>query len=130
MQIIHKINDFFFTLFPNVPLSLVSKTKIYSKVNSLQYKLLFGIDLNPGFKEIATDVQVVKKIFNECATVKDGIDPNNKDYILSSISNKRFSGNQVLAFYYVSWALAMLENVKHLGLDFGKEFMMAKKLSL
>ena len=58
-----------------------------------------------------------------------GIDPNKKDYIISNIDGKRFYGNQVLAFYYVSWALAMPEQVQHLGLDFGKEFEMAKKIS-
>lgn len=130
MQIIHKIDDFFFTLFPIAPLRIASKTKTYRKVNSLQYKSLFGINLIPVFKEIATDVQVVKKILKECITVKYCIDPNTKDCILSSINNKRFSGNQVLAFYYVSWALAMPEQVQHLGLDFGKEFEMAKKLSV
>lgn len=57
-----------------------------------------------------------------------GIDPNKKDYIISSINNKRFSGNQVLAFYYVSWILAMPEQVQHIGLDFGKEFEMAKNI--
>lgn len=59
---------------------------------------------------------------------KQGIDPNKKDYIISSVNNKRFSGNHVLAFYYVSWALAMPEQVQHLGLDFGKEFELANKL--
>ena len=57
-----------------------------------------------------------------------GIDPNKKEYIISSIVDKRFSGNQVLAYYYVSWAIAMPEQVQHLGLDFIKEYEMAKKL--
>jgi hypothetical protein len=57
-----------------------------------------------------------------------GIDPNKKEYIISSIANKRFSGNQVLAYYYVSWAIAMPEQVQHLGLDFKKEYAMALKL--
>lgn len=35
---------------------------------------------------------------------------------------------QVLAFYYVSWALAM-PKLQHLGLDFAKEYEMAKKIS-
>jgi hypothetical protein len=34
----------------------------------------------------------------------------------------------VLAYYYVSWALAMPEQVQHLGLDFTKEYEIAKKL--
>ena len=57
-----------------------------------------------------------------------GIDPNKKEYIISSIAGKRFSGNQVLAYYYVSWAIAMPEQVQHLGLDFKTEYEMAKKL--
>jgi tetratricopeptide (TPR) repeat protein len=56
-----------------------------------------------------------------------GIDPNKKEYIIASITGKRFSGNQVLAYYYVSWAIAMPEQVQHLGLDFKKEYEMAKK---
>ena len=57
-----------------------------------------------------------------------GIDPNKDNYIISSIAGKRFSGNQVLAYYYVSWALSMPEVVGELGLNFGKEFQMAKKI--
>ncbi len=44
-------------------------------------------------------------------------------------SKNRYSDNQILAFYYVSWAVAMPEQVEHLGLDFGKEFEMAMKIS-
>jgi hypothetical protein len=57
-----------------------------------------------------------------------GIDPNKKDYIISSVSNNSFSGSQVLAFYYVSWALAMPDQVQHLGLHFTNEFELAKKI--
>jgi hypothetical protein len=57
-----------------------------------------------------------------------GIDPNKKEYIIASITGKRFSGNQVLAYYYVSWALTMPEQVQHLGLDFKKEFEMANEI--
>lgn len=58
-----------------------------------------------------------------------GIDPNKKDYIISNIDGKRFSENQVLSYYYVSWVLSTPEQVQHLGLDFGKEFEMVKKIS-
>ena len=57
-----------------------------------------------------------------------GIDPNKKDYIISNIDGKRFSENQVLSYYF-SWVLSMPEQVQNLGLDFGKEFEMAKKIS-
>jgi hypothetical protein len=78
MQIIHKLNDFFFILF-----RFLTKIKVAN--------------------------------------------PNKKEYIISNIVGKRFSGNQVLAYYYVSWAMAMPDLVQHLGLDFKKEYEMAKK---
>lgn len=46
----------------------------------------------------------------------------------SLINNKRFSGNQVLAFHYVSWALAIPEQIHNLGIDYNKEFEIAKKI--
>jgi hypothetical protein len=57
-----------------------------------------------------------------------GIDPHKKDYIIPSIKGKRFSGNQVLAFFYSSWALSMPEKVGLLGLPFEKEFGIAKNI--
>jgi hypothetical protein len=50
-------------------------------------------------------------------------------YIIPSIKGKRFSGNQVLAFFYSSWALSMPEKVGLLGLPFEKEFEMAKNIN-
>ncbi|MGL2993489.1 tetratricopeptide repeat protein [Flavobacterium sp. TSSA_36] len=58
-----------------------------------------------------------------------GIDPNKKDYIIGNIPEKRFSGTQVLAYYYTSWRLAIPEHLAELGLDYGKEFEMAMKLA-
>ena len=89
--------------------------------------VMFMVEALNHFKE--KDAEVIKQSAFEIAMLGTlGIDTNKKDYIISSINNKRFSGNQVLAFYYVSWALAMPEQVQHLGLDFAKEFEMAKKI--
>ncbi|MBN8565719.1 MAG: hypothetical protein J0M25_03140, partial [Flavobacteriales bacterium] len=89
--------------------------------------VMFMVEALKHFKEKeASDIK--QSAFELAMLGTQGIDPNKKDYIISSINNKRFSGNQVLAFYYVSWALAMPEQVQHLGLDFGKEFEMAKKI--
>jgi hypothetical protein len=57
-----------------------------------------------------------------------GIDLNKKGYIIGSIPEKRFSGTQVLAYYYTSWRLAIPEHLAKLGLDYGKEFEMAEKI--
>ena len=89
--------------------------------------VMFMVEALKHFKE--KEASDIKQAAFEIAMLgTQGIDPNKKDYIISSINNKRFSGNQVLAFYYVSWALAMPEQVQHLGLEFGKEFEMAKKI--
>lgn len=90
--------------------------------------VMFMVEALKHFKE--KEASDIKQAAFEIAMLgTQGIDPKKKDYIISSINNNRFSGNQVLAFYYVSWVLAMPEQVQHLGLDFGKEFEMAKKLS-
>ena len=89
--------------------------------------VMFMVDALKYFKDKA--VEDIKQTALEIAMLGTmGIDPNKKDYIISSITGKRFSGNQVLAYYYVSWTLAMPEQVQHLGLDFKKEFEMAKKI--
>jgi tetratricopeptide (TPR) repeat protein len=89
--------------------------------------VMFMVDALNYFKN--KTVEDIKQTALEIAMLGTmGIDPNKKDYIISSITGKRFSGNQVLAYYYVSWAIAMPEQVQHLGLDFKKEFEMAKKL--
>lgn len=89
--------------------------------------VMFMVTALNHFKEKSADY--IKQAAYETAMLgTQGIDPNKKDYIISSINNKRFSGNQVLAFYYVSWALAMPNQVQHLGLDFGKEFEIANKI--
>lgn len=91
--------------------------------------VMFMVEALKHFKE--KEASDIKQAAFEIAMLgTQGIDTNKKDYIISSINNKRFSGNQVLAFYYVSWALAMPEQVQHLGLDFGKEFEMAQKLAI
>jgi hypothetical protein len=89
--------------------------------------VLFMVDALKYFKNKAAED--IKQTALEIAMLGTmGIDINKKDYIISSITGKRFSGNQVLAYYYVSWALAMPEQVQHLGLDFTKEYEIAKKL--
>ncbi|AOW11405.1 hypothetical protein EM308_14060 [Flavobacterium gilvum] len=57
-----------------------------------------------------------------------GYDPNIKDYKLSSIANKSFSGYQILAYYYVSWAIAIPEMLSQLQLPFDKEYKLASTM--
>jgi hypothetical protein len=90
--------------------------------------VMFMVEALNFFKEKNTE-DIKQAAFEIAMLGTQGIDPNKKDYIISSVNKKRFSGNQVLAFYYVSWTLAMPEQVQHLGLDFTKEFELANKMT-
>lgn len=71
----------------------------------------------------------IKAIAFELAQVgMAGIDPNKKDYIVGSFAGKRFTGYQLLAYYYASWALALPEKVNLLGLPYEQEFEIARKV--
>jgi hypothetical protein len=70
----------------------------------------------------------VKEIAFEIATIgTQGIDPNKKNYSIPSIKDSSFSGYKTLAYYYVSWALAIPELLKQLQLPFDKEYDLATK---
>jgi hypothetical protein len=57
-----------------------------------------------------------------------GFSTEKQDYRINAMPNKLFSGYQILAYYYVSWALAMPDQVDKLGLNYGKEFAAAKTM--
>jgi len=57
-----------------------------------------------------------------------GINPNNNGYSISAIPNKEFGGYEFLAYYYVSWALAIPEKVDSLGLPFKSAYEAAKQM--
>lgn len=68
----------------------------------------------------------IKKVAFEIAMMgTQGYSPDQDNYSISSIPNKLFSGYHILAYYYVSWMLAMPENIKELGLPYEKEFELA-----
>lgn len=59
----------------------------------------------------------------------NGISPENvSGYKVNSIPEKDFGGYELLAYYYVSWAIAFPEKVLDLGLPFHGPFDTAKKL--
>ena len=68
----------------------------------------------------------IKKIAFEIAMQgTQGYRPEKKDYTINSIPRKIFSGYQILAYYYVSWSLAIPEMVERLQLPFAEEYKMA-----
>ena len=69
----------------------------------------------------------VKNIAVEIAEVGiHGISPDKKGYRVGSMPETEFSGYHLLAYYYVSWAIALPEMMDKLQLPFGKEYEVAK----
>jgi len=68
----------------------------------------------------------IKKIAFEIAMQgTQGYRPDKDDYRISSIKGKTFSGYHILAYYYVSWALAIPEMLSQLQLPYDDEYKMA-----
>jgi tetratricopeptide (TPR) repeat protein len=55
-----------------------------------------------------------------------GIDPNQDGYKVANLPGKKFSGSQLLAWCYVSWAMAIPEMVASLQLPYDREYEVAK----
>jgi hypothetical protein len=72
----------------------------------------------------------IKKIAFEIAMQgTQGYSLDKKDYRLISIPNKVFSGYHILAYYYVSWALAMPEMLSQLQMPYEKEYVLALSIN-
>lgn len=68
----------------------------------------------------------IKKIAFEIATQgTQGYRPDKDNYRINSIKDKTFSGYHILAYYYVSWSLAIPEMVSQLNLPYEAEYKMA-----
>ena len=68
----------------------------------------------------------IKKIAFEIAMQgTQGYRPDKSDYSISSISGKTFSGYHILAYYYVSWVLAIPEMLLQLQLPYDDEYKLA-----
>jgi hypothetical protein len=71
----------------------------------------------------------VKKIAFEIALQgTQGYRPDKSDYRISSVKGKTFSGYQILAYYYVSWAKAIPEMLSQLQLPYDQEYEMALRM--
>ncbi|MEO6731579.1 MAG: tetratricopeptide repeat protein [Ferruginibacter sp.] len=68
----------------------------------------------------------IKKIAFEIAMQgTQGYRPDKDDYRISSISGKTFSGYHILAYYYVSWVLAIPDMLSQLQLPYDEEYKLA-----
>jgi tetratricopeptide (TPR) repeat protein len=71
----------------------------------------------------------IKKIAFEIAMQgTQGYRPDKDDYRITSIKGKTFSGYHILAYYYVSWMLAVPEMVSQLNLPYEEEYKLASAM--
>jgi hypothetical protein len=90
--------------------------------------VMFMVDALQFFKGM--DKNKIKQIAFEIAMQgTQGFHPEQKGYRVPSIPKKEFSGYHILAYYYVSWKLAVPEMVHQLNLPYDKEFELAQTLN-
>ena len=89
--------------------------------------VMYMVDALQYFEKM--DKESIKKIAFEIAMQgTQGYNPDKKDYRVPSITGKVFSGYHILAYYYVSWALAIPEMLSQLQLPFDEEYKVAKTM--
>ncbi len=86
--------------------------------------VMYMVDALQFFEKMPTEE--IKKIAFEIAMQgTQGYRPDKDDYRINSTPNKTFSGYHILAYYYVSWALAIPEMVSQLQLPYDDEYRLA-----
>jgi len=97
-------------------------------IGTNQAIIWFMIDALKYFENLSTDK--IKKIAFEIAMIgTQGISPEpGKTYKVGSIPGKDFSGYHLLAYYYVSWKLAIPEMLEALKLTYDAEYNLAEQM--
>jgi hypothetical protein len=89
--------------------------------------VMYMVEAIQYFKDLPKEQ--IKKIAYEIAILGDqGFFPENEGYQVASMPEKTFSGYHILAYFYVSWAMAMPEVLHELKMPFDKEYEMAKMM--
>ena len=87
--------------------------------------MMYMIGALEYFKD-KSDSQIKETAFQIASMGVNGIFPEKKSgYKVPSIKNSDFSGYQMLAYYYVSWALSAPQMLPDLNLPFEKEYKTA-----
>ena len=87
--------------------------------------VMFMVDALEYFED--KSIEYIKKMAIDIAMQGVyGYNPSNSNYRINGIDNKQFSGYHILAYYYVSWSIAIPESVSELKLPYEEEYKMAK----
>ncbi|WP_462254984.1 tetratricopeptide repeat protein [Ferruginibacter sp.] len=90
--------------------------------------VMFMVDAFQFFEKKSKEE--IKEIAFEIAMQgTQGYSPDKKDYRINSISGKVFSGYHILAYYYVSWMLAIPEMISQLKLPYDDEYKLALSMN-
>ncbi len=98
--------------------------KSQKKIGTNMAVVMFMVDALQYFETMPKDE--IKTIAFEIAMQgTQGYSPEKKDYRINSLPGKLFSGYHILAYYYVSWMLAIPEMVAQLQLPYDDEYKLA-----
>jgi tetratricopeptide (TPR) repeat protein len=86
--------------------------------------VMYMVDALEFFKK-HTQAEIKKIAFEIAMMGTQGIRPDEDAYKVSSIKGRTFTGYHLLAYYYVSWALAIPEMLSKLQLPYDDEYNMA-----
>lgn len=102
--------------------------KTQAKIGTNMAVVMFMVDALHYFAKLSSEK--VKKIALDIAMLgTQGFNPDNDGYRVPSIPNRTFSGYNILAYYYVSWALAVPEHLSELNMPFEEEYKLARLMS-
>lgn len=86
--------------------------------------VMFMVDALKYFE--AMPKEDIKRIAYDIAMQgTQGFNPDQNHYRINSIPDKTFSGYHILAYYYISWALAIPEMLSQLQLPYSEEYKLA-----
>src|SRR5574337_701919 len=101
--------------------------KSQAEVGTNMAVVMFMVDALNYFRHMPKER--IKEIAYEIALLgTQGFSPDKEGYKVNAIPEKIFSGYHILAFYYVSWKLAIPEMIAQLHLPYDGEFELAMKL--
>jgi len=96
-----------------------------AKIGTNMAVTLFMVDALQYFENF--DTEKIKRIALDIAMAgTQGFNPDKENYSIPSIEGKTFSGYHILAYYYVSFKLAIPELLKELQLPFDEEYKLAR----
>ncbi|MFZ4401419.1 MAG: tetratricopeptide repeat protein [Bacteroidales bacterium] len=86
--------------------------------------VMFMVDALQFFEGKPTE-EIKEVAFEIAMQGTQGYSPEKNNYYINSIPNKTFSGYHILAYYYISWALAIPEMLAKLQLPYDEEYKLA-----